>query len=174
MAKKYGRAGRYAAALVLLAASLVLGSRDTVINRTRAGREKVPAPAARARVTRVIDGDTVVIDNGCRVRYIGVDTPETRHPKKGVEYFGKEASDFNRRLVAGKKIRLEYDAEKFDKYGRLLAYVYADGVFVNAELVVAGYARARPVPPNTKHADLFLDLQSKAKAGKKGLWSRIE
>ena len=123
-----------------------------------------------AVVTRAIDGDTIVIDTGCRVRYIGVDTPETKHPKRVVEFFGKEASEYNKKLVTGKKARLEYDVQKSDRYGRLLAYVYVGDTFVNAELVKEGYAQIYTMPPNVKHAELFLRLERNARAMKKGLW----
>jgi micrococcal nuclease len=126
----------------------------------------------RALVTRVIDGDTIVIKGGLRVRYIGIDTPETKHPEKGVEYYGREAAEFNRSLVANKEVSLEYDVQKVDKYGRLLAYVYADDIFINAKLVEEGYAQIFTVPPNVRYANLFLSLQRNAGMAKKGLWSK--
>lgn len=129
-----------------------------------------PSFPQKAFVTRVIDGDTIVIEGGYRIRYIGIDTPETKHPEKPVEYFGKEASEFNKNLVMGKEIILEYDVQKFDRYGRLLAYVYVNGVFVNAKLAEKGYARVLTVPPNIKHKGLFLDMQKRARAGEEGLW----
>src|SRR4030042_6833798 len=76
------------------------------------------------RVKRVIDGDTLLLTNGERVRLIGVDTPETKHPKKPVERFGKEAYLFTKEMVEGKEVRLEFDQQRKDRYGRLLAYVY--------------------------------------------------
>ncbi|MCM8782563.1 MAG: thermonuclease family protein, partial [Candidatus Omnitrophica bacterium] len=102
--------------------------------------DKVKLPQ-KATVTRIIDGDTIGIDNGMRIRYIGINAPETRHPPKAVEYFGREASSFNKKLVFGKEIFLEYDIQKFDKYGRVLAYVYINDIFVNAKLVEEGYAQ---------------------------------
>ncbi|GAG19155.1 unnamed protein product, partial [marine sediment metagenome] len=86
-------------------------------------------------VTRVIDGDTIEIQGGERVRYIGIDTPETVHPLEPVEYFGQEATEKNRELVEGKRVRLEKDVEDRDEYGRLLQYVWLDDIMVNAELV---------------------------------------
>lgn len=104
------------------------------------------------QVARVIDGDTIKLSNGDRVRYIGINTPETKHPRKGVEYFGPEASAFNKKLVGGKKVRLEFDVQRRDRYGRLLAYVYLlDGTFVNLELVRQGFAQVSTFPPNVKH-----------------------
>jgi len=124
-------------------------------------------------VKRVIDGDTIVLGNNERVRYIGVNTPETHHPKKGIEYYGPEAADFNKKLVLGKSVKLEFDAEKYDKYGRTLAYVYlGDGTFVNAELVKLGYARVMSIRPNTRYSELFKRLQQEAKTKRLGLWAK--
>lgn len=92
------------------------------------------------RVKRVIDGDTLLLANDERVRLIGVDTPETQHPQKPVEHFGKEAYLFTKRTVEGKEVRLEYDWQRKDRHGRLLAYVYLmDGDFLNAEIIKQGY-----------------------------------
>lgn len=127
------------------------------------------------KVTRVVDGDTFVLENGERVRLIGVDTPETVHPSKPVQYFGKEASAFARNLIEGKRVRLEYDVQQQDRYGRLLAYVYLpDGTFVNAELVKQGYAQASTYPPNVKYVDLFTKLQREAREQNRGLWAQTE
>jgi len=123
-------------------------------------------------VRRAVDGDTILLANGERVRYIGINTPETRHPSKPVEYFGKEASRFNKKLVEGRWVRLEFDAQKKDKYNRLLAYVYADGIFVNAKLVEEGYAQVSTFPPNVKHQELFLKLQREARENRRGLWRK--
>ena len=124
-------------------------------------------------VERVIDGDTIKVRIGDgieTVRYIGVDTPETVHPTRGVEPYGKAASAFNRALVAGRRVRLEFDVERRDRYGRLLAYVYVDSLFVNAELLRRGYAQLMTVPPNVRHVDEFVRLQKAARAAGEGLW----
>jgi len=126
--------------------------------------------SSKVLVTRVVDGDTVVLQGGERVRYIGIDTPETVHPQEPVEYMGPEASAFNRKLVEGRRVRLEFDAQERDRYGRLLAYVYVGEVFVNAELLRAGYARVMTVPPNVKHSEEFLRLEREARAAEIGLW----
>ncbi len=106
-----------------------------------------------------------------KVRYIGINTPETKHPTKGVEHFGKEASEANRKLVDGKTINLEFDVEQRDRYGRLLAYVFLkDGTFVNAWLVEHGFAQVMTVPPNVKYQELFLKLQREARKTGRGLW----
>jgi len=118
-------------------------------------------------VTRVIDGDTIVLWNGDRVRYIGIDTPETWNK---VEYFGPEATEANRKLVEGKEVRLEFDVQLSDHYGRLLAYVFVDGTFVNAWLVENGYAVVSTHPPNVKYHDLFLEKQKEARENKRGFW----
>ena len=124
------------------------------------------------KVARVIDGDTIELENGERVRYIGIDTPETKHPDKPIEPFGKEAAAFNDSLVNGKIVRLETDVQVRDKYHRILAYVWVDSVFVNAELVKAGYAQVSTYPPNVKYQELFLRLQTEAREAGRGLWSK--
>ncbi|RJP65944.1 MAG: hypothetical protein C4532_17110 [Candidatus Abyssobacteria bacterium SURF_17] len=128
-----------------------------------------------AKVVRVVDGDTIVIKlyNGTegKVRYIGIDTPETKHPNKGVEYYGKEATEANKRLVENKDVELEPDVQHWDRYGRLLAYVYVGEVFVNEALVRQGYAKASTYPPNVKYQDLFLAAQREARQEKRGLWA---
>ena len=97
-------------------------------------------------VVRVVDGDTIIVGNGIKVRLIGVDTPETVHPSKPVERYGKEASRFTDNLLKGEKVYLVSDpgGDKIDKYGRTLAHVYRapDGLFVNAEIIRQGYGHA--------------------------------
>lgn len=122
---------------------------------------------------RAVDGDTVVLSTGQRVRYIGVDTPELHHPQKPIEAYAREAKEFNRKLVEGKTVRLEFDVERYDKYRRLLAYIYLpNGTFVNAELVRQGYAHTLTIPPNVKYADLFVKCQREARENNRGLWGR--
>jgi len=125
------------------------------------------------RCIRVVDGDTIIVrieKKEERVRLIGVDTPETKHPKKPVEYFGKEASAFTERMVHGKKVRLEYDQDRRDRYGRLLAYVYLeDGTFLNAEIVRQGYGFAYTRFP-FKYLDEFREYEKEARENKRGLW----
>jgi micrococcal nuclease len=118
----------------------------------------------------VIDGDTVVISGGEKVRYLGINTPETHHPDKLPEYCGQEAFEANRRLVAGKTVRLEFDQQLRDKYGRLLAYVYVDNLFVNAELVRQGYAQVSTYRENQRHHEEFQRLQQSAIEARRGLW----
>ena len=133
------------------------------------------AGAGIGRVVRVVDGDTIHVQLGAtreNVRYIGVDTPETKHPTKGVECFGEQASDFNARLVGGERVRLVRDVEERDRYGRLLAYVYRarDGLFVNAELARLGYAQPLTIPPDVRHAERFATLARQAREHRRGLW----
>jgi micrococcal nuclease len=133
----------------------------------------VAGSAVRARVIRVVDGDTIVasIDGDDEyVRYIGVDTPETVKPDTPVQCFGSRASAENHRLVEGRTVRLVFDAEARDDYGRLLAYVYAGSRFVNAELVRGGYARTLAIVPNTAHAVEFHRLAARAARVGRGLW----
>ncbi len=131
--------------------------------------------SALVQVVRVIDGDTIqvccVFGDQVKVRYIGVDTPETHHPMRGVEPYGMEAAEANRKLVDGKTVRLEFDVQQLDRYGRTLAYVYLEaGTFVNAWLVENGYAMVMTIPPNVKHQELFLKLQQEAREAGRGLW----
>jgi micrococcal nuclease len=141
----------------------------------RSGGEGGPQPGESviARVVRVVDGDTIVahVDGEDEyVRYIGVDTPETVKPDTPVQCYGPRASDENHRLVEGQTVRLTFDREVRDDYGRLLAYVYAGKRFVNAELVRGGYARTLAIAPNTSHAREFQRLAMKAAKTGRGLW----
>ena len=122
-------------------------------------------------VVRVIDGDTIELVSGERVRYIGVNTPETVHPDKAAECYGQEASKFNKQLIEGKWVRLDKDISETDKYGRLLRYVYLDDQMVNLLLVQNGYAEASTYPPDVKFTDEFLEAQTLARNDGKGLWS---
>ena len=126
-------------------------------------------PPEAAVVTRVIDGDTITIDTGQRVRYIGIDTPEV-YPKS--EAYGMEAWQANRRLVEGKEVRLELDVSETDKYGRLLRYVYVGDIFVNAELVRQGLAEAKAYPPDTRYQDLLEQLEREARLDGRGMWAK--
>ena len=135
--------------------------------------------SSRARVVRVVDGDTILVSVGGRderVRFIGVDTPETVKPNTPVQCFGKKASAYNHGLLDGRVVRLVTDAEHRDRYGRLLAYVYRadDGLFVNAELVRRGYATTLTIPPNVRYADRFRTLAAAARSAGRGLWSACE
>lgn len=135
-------------------------------------------------VRRVIDGDTIELENRQRVRLIGIDTPEMHESHKlyrdskktnqdinTIKALGRRAYEFTRELTEGKRVALEFDAEKHDKYNRLLAYVYLkDGTFINAKIVQEGFASLLTIPPNVKYADLFLRLYQEARRNKRGLW----
>lgn len=128
----------------------------------------------QAFCTRVVDGDTIEVEiNGgkYKVRYIGIDTPETVDPRRPVGYFGKEASVKNKELVLNKKVQLEKDISNTDKYGRLLRYVYVDDIMVNQELVRLGYATAATYPPDVKYVYKFVQAEQEAKINKRGLWA---
>lgn len=130
-------------------------------------------------VSHVIDGDTVELSNGERLRYIGIDTPEV-HEKYGSNWlynprpYGQEAMNFNKKLVEGKNIRLEFDVQKKDKYNRLLAYVYVEDKMVNLEMLKKGYSMIYTFPPNVKYVEEFLSAQRSARENKYGLWGDLE
>ena len=138
----------------------------------------------KATVTRVVDGDTIVIDTGEKVRFILVDTPETKHPNKGVEYFGKESSDFTTAQLEGKTVYLEKDVSETDKYGRLLRYVWTQrpstdtptdeeikSYCFNAVLLAEGYAQVATFPPDLKYVDIFRTMETAARDNNMGLWA---
>lgn len=127
------------------------------------------------RVVRTVDGDTIVLLMDGKqetVRLIGVDTPETVHPNRPVEFFGKEASAFTRGILSEQDAYLDFDLEQKDRYGRLLAYVYraSDGLFVNREIVRQGYGHAYTQFP-FKHLDEFRRAEQEAREAKRGLWA---
>ncbi|OCA83722.1 thermonuclease family protein [Pseudobacillus wudalianchiensis] len=126
-------------------------------------------------VVYVVDGDTfdVKLSNGKkeRVRMTLVDTPETKHPRLGVQPFGPEASAFTKKLLTGQDVALEMDVQERDRYGRVLAYVWLDGQLVNEQLIAKGLARVAIFPPNTKYVDRFEQVQQKAREQRLGIWS---
>jgi micrococcal nuclease len=126
-----------------------------------------------ATCIRAIDGDTIIVNIAGkkeRVRLIGVDTPETKHPRKPVQYFGKEASMFTANMVEGKKVRLEVDQNQRDRYKRLLAYVYLeDGTLLNAEIIKQGYGHTYTKFP-FKYMHEFRQYEREARLMKRGLW----
>ncbi len=136
-------------------------------------------------VERAVDGDTLKLESGERVRLIGIDTPEMHESNKlykdsqrsgesvtTIQKLGRRAYEFTKKLVEGKRVSLEFDVEKYDKYNRLLAYVYLKdgGTFVNAEIVKEGFASLMTIPPNVKYADLFSKLYHEARQNRRGLW----
>ncbi len=168
--------------IALAIASLIyLGTKNFVFT----GEQRPDAgDAVYYTVSRVIDGDTIVLSDGQKVRLTGIDTPEVyfsekllRDSKKSgddvktIQALGKRASAFTKELCLGKKVRLEYDVNRRDRYKRTLAYVYLeDGTFVNAKIIQEGFAQVMTVAPNVKYADLFLKLQKEAREANRGLW----
>jgi len=166
--------------LAILAVSLIyFGLKSVSCEKPVTGSDEFFA------VSRVIDGDTLKLSNGEKVRLIGIDTPEKYYGKKllrdakkdrkdirTIQEMGNRATRFVKEFIAGKRVRLEFDIEKRDRYGRLLAYVYLDdGTFLNGKILEEGYAQVFTVPPNVKYADKLLSLQQDARKKKKGFWN---
>ena len=139
-------------------------------------QQTVRAGLTPATVTRVTDGDTIRVEidgEEFRVRYIGIDTPETVDPRRPVECFGKEASERNRQLVDGQTVGLEKDVSETDSFGRLLRYIWVGDQMINATLVEEGYALASTYPPDVKYSQLFASLQAQARDNGRGLWGAV-
>lgn len=124
-------------------------------------------------VEKVIDGDTIRLEGGLVVRYIGIDTPEAVDPRKPVQCFAKEASEKNRELVEGKLVSLEKDISETDRYGRLLRYVYSGDGMVNEILVREGFAYSYSYPPDVKNQELFRQAEEEARENNRGLWGAV-
>jgi micrococcal nuclease len=140
------------------------------------GSDEAPGATLSGRVVRVVDGDTIRVALAGRVervRYIGIDTPESVKPGTPVQCYAHRAAAENARLVGGRRVRLVLDVEARDRFGRLLAYVYraGDGLFANAALVRGGYARTLTIPPNVRFAARFRALAARARREHRGLWS---
>ena len=133
-----------------------------------------PADGDLATINRVIDGDTIELSSGEKVRYIGMDTPETVDPRKPIQCFGVEASERNKALVFGKEVRLEKDVSERDKYGRLLRYIWLGNILVNLELVKEGFASASTYPPDVKYQSEFAKAEAEARTAKRGLWQACQ
>ncbi|MBQ7593832.1 MAG: thermonuclease family protein [Synergistaceae bacterium] len=149
----------------------------------------------KAKIERVVDGDTAIVsflfDDGKkyqkeRVRFLGVDTPETVHPNKPVQYYGKEASDFTKSQLTDKIVWLQTDVGAYDRYNRMLAYVWLKepsekdlddekairANMFNAKLLLEGYAQLMTVQPNSRYSNLFVHFQREAREQNKGLWGK--
>ena len=155
----------------LILAGAILYTQRSSITLVSPGTPR--AQISYAKVTRVIDGDTIVIDTGQTVRYIGINTPEVETS----ECFATEAGEINEDMILGKEVRLEKDISETDKYGRLLRYVYTDEgpdgyEMINDELLKIGLAKVETVPPDIKYKDEFDQSQDYAKQNKLGLWSK--
>jgi micrococcal nuclease len=166
---------RTAAVLITLAAAAAgYGDQLDVLSDLGVGGEATPGVA---RVQRVVDGDTIKVRLDGRtetVRYIGVDTPETKKPGTPVQCFGKQASHENERLVEGERVRIVVGEEPRDRYGRLLAYVrrQRDDLFVNERLLRGGFARTLTIRPNDRYEARFRVAEGRARLAGKGLWGR--
>lgn len=177
--KKY-RKYLHTGALIIAAVSYLL-FRHTAQTENRAE----PQDNRLFCVSRVVDGDTLKLSDGRKVRLIGVDTPELHYSEKllrdaersksdikTIQALGKIASDFTKDLCQNKMVRLEFDVQKNDRYGRLLAYAYLeDGTFINAKILEEGYGSVMTIPPNIKYSERFLRLEKTARNMHKGLWS---
>lgn len=169
------------AAAAIVVGALVVSAGACAVRSSSGSPAAAPARAdgANATVDRVVDGDTirvVLLTGGGgveSVRLIGIDTPETKDPRRPVQCFGREAAAFTARLLPpATRVRLVRDVEARDRYGRLLAYVYRahDGLFVNRALVERGFARPLTIPPNVAHVDTFVASAGAARAHGRGLW----
>ena len=165
--------------------SSIFGGSDNTQTQQFPNTDVKAGDMLQATVTRVVDGDTLVVDvdgQSRRVRMLGVDTPETVHPDKDVQFYGPEASSLTKKELTGKRIWLEYDVAPLDKYQRHLAYVWTEkpsggeaairrGMF-NARLLLEGYAKVMTIQPNSRHADLFVRFQEEARRAGRGLWKK--
>jgi len=166
--------------LILIASLIYQSFHPKTLNIIKQAKIIESWPASQSaqliKVAKVIDGDTIKLEDGQTVRYIGVDTPETKHPQKKLQCYGKEAMRKNKDLVEGMMIRLEQDISETDKFSRLLRYVFVptesspSGLFVNDYLVREGYAYSATFPPDVKYSEYFTQLQQEAQVNKKGLW----
>ena len=179
---------RSLAVSVILCCALLGGCRNSQPSGSGEGSWHIPFGKSYnyddILVSRTVDGDTLKLENGERVRLIGIDTPEVHESEKlykdsrksgmsvdAIKAMGKRAWDYARPLVEGKRVRLEFDKERRDRYQRLLAYVFLqDGTFVNAEIIKAGFASPMAYPPNVKYRDMFKGLYDEARENRRGLW----
>lgn len=163
-----------AVVVATLAAASVLGA--SALGRWLGGLERTADPDVR--VVEVVDGDTIVVAfaNGATdtVRLLGVDTPETKHPTRGEECFGREAAAFTEARLLGRVVRLEHDVERRDVYDRRLAHVHLDGRRFEVVLLRRGYARFLVIPPNDAHGRELLAAELDARRHRRGLWGACE
>jgi micrococcal nuclease len=159
------------------AVAILLASALAALHQCRPERSHEAAPGALEpgayRVKRVVDGDTIVlVDAKKHVRLIGADTPETVKPNWPVEPWGPEASAFTKEFLAGGQVRLQFDGPRYDKYGRILAYVWVGDRMLNEELLRAGLARAElKYDYSASFKTRFRRAQAEAQAGHRGIWS---
>lgn len=173
-------------ALIAGSGSCAGGHQVELVQQAPATFGEEPGGYEEAQVTRVVDGDTIVVrisdrvdgpgagqgplDEEARVRLIGIDTPESVDPHSPVECFGKEASAAAKSLLEGEQVRLVRDVEEADRYDRLLRYVYIQDEMANARLVANGYAFAYTYPPSVRWSELFVRMEREARQADRGLW----
>lgn len=139
----------------------------------------VPTPAViieskeKARVTKIIDGDTVELSDKRKVRYIGINSFEMNDKRKETKCLAEKSAEANKRLVENKEVEMEKDISETDKYGRLLRYLWIDGVMINEELVNYGWAEVSTFPPDLKYQEKLQSGQIKAKLNNLGIWGNI-
>ncbi|MBF0123034.1 MAG: thermonuclease family protein [Candidatus Omnitrophica bacterium] len=172
--------------VIFIVATIVTANNKSLPPVKSSVQGEITTSSVRAHVINVYDGDTIKLSNGEKVRFIGIDTPELHNNPKlahdvkklgidaeTIKKMGARSYEFTRDLLADHDVRLEFDTQSRDRYGRLLAYVYLDdGTFVNEEIIRNGYAYPMRIAPNTKHAADFKALYEKAQANKRGLWSQ--
>jgi len=173
-----GRSRKKIISFVLIALAFVVGSGAFFKNHIQSFCFYNEFPS-EAGVAKVIDGDTLVLDGGEKVRYLGINAPEIR-VRYGNQWIpraqicGEEARAYNQKLVEGKRVRLEYDQKKRDDYNRILAYVWGDGILINGEMLRQGLALVDVRFPNRKHQKMFFDFQKEAREFHRGIWGKIE
>jgi micrococcal nuclease len=151
----------------ILFSSLILFHPKPVLSQQKTGA---------LEISKLVDGDTFWVKNekgqNEKIRLIGINTPEVRRSgRTEVEFYGKEASDYVKKILTGQRVLLEYDVQRYDRYKRTLAYVYLDdGLFLNAHLIKEGYASVATFPPNVKYSEWFIKLEREARTQKKGMW----
>lgn len=150
--------------LLFLLTSLFHPSGPTIVSPTPV----LGANQTIVKVTKVIDGDTIEIEGGQKVRLIGIDAPE----KKGEECFNKESTKYLSDLILEKVVKLEKDVSETDRYGRLLRYIYLGDNFINKTMVYEGFAWSLTYPPDVKYSGDFMDAEKKARENNKGLWGK--
>jgi endonuclease YncB( thermonuclease family) len=177
--KLHSRAVSFTFALLFVLSACSPTARTSGEKAFEGGANRLNDHGSVVTVSRVVDGDTIeiapTVDGLDEVRLIGVDTPETKDPRTGVQPYGEEASRFTTSALEGEQAALEFDVEKTDRYGRLLAYIWlSDGRMFNEVLLKEGYAQVATFPPNVKYTDRFLEAQKEARGAGRGLWGLSE
>jgi micrococcal nuclease len=173
MKRRFRRLRAQRSVVLLLAAAYVIW-RLWFASGEQAGPAPAVLSAGQYQVRRVIDGDTLLLDNGARVRLIGADTPETVHPDRPPEPWGLEAAEFTRAFIGRRPVRIELDPhDRQDRHGRFLAYVWVDSQMLNVELIRHGLARARlEFPYSEARKKVFREAQAEAQQARRGMWSQ--